>query len=95
MQEAAQNPEATTEGMIEGEGTGMSDEIPGVVAGQEKIAVSPGEFIVPADVVSGIGDGSSDAGSNELYEMMDRVRQTRTGTTEQPRPFNKGGILPA
>ena len=95
LQTAAQNPEATTEGMIQGEGTGMSDEIPGVVAGQEKIAVSPGEFIVPADVVSGIGDGSSDAGSNELYEMMDRVRQTRTGTTEQPRPLNKGGILPA
>ena len=95
LQEAAQNPEATTEGMIEGEGTGMSDEIPGVVAGQEKIAVSPGEFIVPADVVSGIGDGSSDSGSNRLYEMMDRVRQARTGTTEQPRPLNKGGILPA
>ena len=95
LQEAAQNPEATTEGMIEGEGTGMSDEIPGVVAGQEKIAVSPGEFIVPADVVSGIGDGSSDSGSDRLYEMMDRVRQARTGTTEQPRPLNKGGILPA
>ena len=95
LQTAAQNPEATTEGMIQGEGTGMSDEIPGVVAGQEKIAVSPGEFIVPADVVSGIGDGSSDAGSASLYEMMDRVRQGRTGTTEQPRPLNKGGILPA
>jgi hypothetical protein len=95
LQTAAQNPEATTEGMIEGRGTGMSDEIPGVVAGQEKIAVSPGEFIVPADVVSGIGDGSSDSGSDRLYEMMDRVRQARTGTTEQPRPLNKGGILPA
>ena len=58
--------------------------------------MSQDEFIIPADVVSMLGDGSSQAGSEELYGMMDRVRQTKTGTTKQaPRLANKGGLLPA
>ena len=70
--------------------------IPTFIGNKEKIAVSQDEFIVPADVVSMLGDGSSDAGSKELYDMMDRVRKEKTGTTKQaPRLANAGGLLPA
>jgi len=73
---------------------GLSDNIPGTVAGQQDIAVSPGEFIVPSDVVSGIGDGDTDSGAKRLYDMMDRVRQNRTGTQKQPAPINVAGVMP-
>ena len=90
-------PNAQTSGLIEGVGNGgMDDDIMGTIGSQEKIAVSQDEFIVPADVVSMLGDGSSDAGSKELYDMMDRVRQEKTGTTKQaPKLANAGGMLPA
>jgi len=90
-------PNAQTSGLIEGVGNGgMDDDIMGTIGNQEKIAVSQDEFIVPADVVSMLGDGSSDAGSKQLYDMMDRVRQEKTGTTKQaPKLANAGGMLPA
>ena len=72
----------------------MADDIPGMIGANEKIAVSQDEFIVPADVVSALGDGSSDAGSNELYAMMDRVRQAKTGGRTQPNPINIGQVMP-
>ena len=90
-------PNAQTQGLIEGVGNGgMDDDIMGTIGNKEKIAVSQDEFIVPADVVSMLGDGSSDAGSKQLYDMMDRVRQEKTGTTKQaPKLANAGGMLPA
>ena len=90
-------PNAQTEGLIEGTGNGgMDDDLRGMIGNKEEIAVSQDEFIVPADVVSMLGDGSSDAGSKQLYDMMDRVRQEKTGTTEQaPKLANAGGLLPA
>ena len=88
-------PGAQTEGEITGMGGGMDDMIPGMIGEQQPVAVSPGEYIVPADVVSGIGDGSTDAGVDELNGMLDRVRMERTGTTIQPDPMRSGGILPA
>ena len=88
-------PGAQTEGEITGIGGGMDDMIPGMIGEQQPVAVSPGEYIVPADVVSGIGDGSTDAGVDELNGMLDRVRMERTGTTIQPSPMRSGGILPA
>jgi hypothetical protein len=89
-------PDAQTEGLIEGSGNGgMDDDLRGMIGNKEQIAVSQDEFIVPADVVSMLGDGSSDAGSKELYDMMDRVRQEKTGTTKQaPKLANAGGLLP-
>ena len=57
--------------------------------------LSEGEFVVPADVVSGIGNGSSDAGSNKLEDMMDRVRELRTGGTTQPPAIPDEMMLPA
>jgi len=73
----------------------MADDIPGVIGDQEQIAVSQDEFIVPADVVSMLGDGSSDAGSKQLYNMMDRVRQAKTGGTTQAPRINPNKVMPA
>jgi hypothetical protein len=89
------NPQTQTEGMISGPGGGMDDQIGGMIGDQQPVAVSSGEFIVPADVVSGIGDGSSEAGAQELSQMMDNVRMSRGGSTTQPPPTNARGLLPA
>ena len=91
-------PNSQKEGLIQGAGGGMDDQIGGMIGDQQKVAVSPGEFIVPGDVVSGLGDGDTSAGAKELAAMMDRVRTERTGTTKQPEPLvnvRGGGILPA
>ena len=83
------------EGMINGEGDGMSDEIPGVIEGGQNLRVSDGEFIVPADVVSMLGNGSSNAGAKELYDMMDRIRVAKTGKTRQLPETDAEDFLPA
>ena len=89
-------PNAQTEGLIAGKGNGgMDDDLRGNIGGKETIAVSQDEFIVPADVVSMLGDGSSDAGAKELYNMMDRVRTEKYGTKEQAKPIDNSKVLPA
>ncbi len=89
-------PNAQTEGLIAGKGNGgMDDDLRGNIGGKETIAVSQDEFIVPADVVSMLGDGSSDAGAKELYNMMDRVRTEKYGTKEQAKPIDSSKVLPA
>ena len=80
--------------MIEGEGDGMDDKVPATLEGEQDVMLSDGEFVVPADVVSGIGNGSSDAGARELEEMMTRVRKLRTGKTEQPEQVPQEMMLP-
>ena len=84
-----------SEGMVNGMGDGMDDMVPAKLEGQDDVLLSDGEFIVPADVVSGLGNGSSKAGSDRLYDMMDRVRQMRTGTTEQPDDVPTEQMMPA
>jgi len=84
-----------TEGEIKGEGGGMDDRVNGTIAGQAPVALSPGEYVVPADVVSSIGDGSTDSGVDKLDGMLDRVRTEKTGTTKQPAPLRSRGVLPA
>ena len=89
-------PNAQTEGLIAGKGNGgMDDDLRGNIGGKETIAVSQDEFIVPADVVSMLGDGSSDAGAKELYNMMDRVRTEKYGTKKQAKPIDNSKVLPA
>ena len=89
------NPAAQTSGLIEGRGNGgMDDDLLGSIGGKEAIAVSQEEFIVPADVVSMLGDGSSDAGANKLYKMMDDVRKQKTGTTQQASKIDDQKVLP-
>ena len=88
-------PDAQTQGLVEGQGGGMDDQVQGMIGDQQRVAVSPGEFIVPADVVSGLGDGDTGAGADELDSMMERVRVERTGTAQQPPRLSAGGLLPA
>jgi len=73
---------------------GMADKIPASIDGRDPAALSGGEFVVPADIVSGLGNGNSDAGAKNLYAMMDRVRKARTGTTKQAPAINPNKMLP-
>lgn len=88
------NPLSKMGGMVRGPGAGMDDMVTGSIGGDQKVLLSNDEFVIPADVVSGLGDGSSEAGARELYAMMERVRKERTGTTEQPKKLKKGSVLP-
>lgn len=81
--------------MLKGAGDGMSDSIPGVIAGKRPARLADGEFVVPADVVSHLGNGSTDAGAKQLYKMMDKVRAARTGTKKQGRQINPRRFMPA
>tara|TARA_Y100000004_G_scaffold1923_1_gene2414 strand:- start:2096 stop:3118 length:1023 start_codon:yes stop_codon:yes gene_type:complete len=83
------------DGMVKGAGDGMADMIPASMEGDQDVLLSDGEFVVPADVVSGLGNGSSDAGANKLEDMMDRVRELRTGGKEQPPAIPDEMMLPA
>ena len=87
-------PDAQSEGMIRGQGGGMDDMIPGMIGASQPVAVSPGEYIVPADVVSDLGDGSSDAGADELDMMLERVRMARGGTANQPPAIDAQKVMP-
>jgi hypothetical protein len=73
---------------------GMADKIPASINGEQAAALSDGEFVMPADVVSGLGNGNSDAGAKVLYSMIDRVRQARTGTKEQGRKITPNKFTP-
>jgi hypothetical protein len=74
---------------------GMADQIPAMINGQQPAAMSDGEFVMPADVVSHLGNGNSEAGANELYAMMDRVRQARTGSKQQGKQINPNDFMKA
>ena len=78
-----------------GMGDGVSDEIPASLDGEQDILLSENEFVIPADVVSGLGNGSSDAGAEQLYAMMDRVRKARTGTEKMGKEVNAERLMPA
>jgi hypothetical protein len=73
----------------------MSDSIPATIAGKRPARLARDEFVVPADVVSHLGNGSSDAGAKQLYAMMDKVRQARTGNKKQGREINPRKYMPA
>ncbi|NBW18670.1 MAG: hypothetical protein EBR82_62930, partial [Caulobacteraceae bacterium] len=73
---------------------GMADKVPANIDGRRPAALSDGEFVVPADVVSHLGNGNSNAGAKRLYEMMDRIRGARTGTAKQGKQINPNKFLP-
>ena len=83
------------EGKLEGPGDGMEDLIPASIEGEEDVLLSDGEFVVPADVVSSLGNGSSDAGARSLEGMMDRVRTMKNGRAQQPPRVPQREMLPA
>jgi hypothetical protein len=80
---------------VTGTGDGMSDSVPASIEGVQEARLADGEFVIPADVVADIGNGSSDAGSKKLYDMMDRIRKARHGTTEQPPEIQAERLMPA
>jgi hypothetical protein len=83
--------------LLQGPGDGMSDSIPAVIKGAkpQRAALAQGEFVVPADVVSHLGNGSTDAGAKRLYAMMDKIRHARTGTKKQGKQINPANFMPA
>lgn len=81
--------------MLKGPGDGMSDNIPASIGGKQPARLADGEFVVPADVVSHLGNGSTDAGAKQLYSMMNKVRKARTGNPKQGRQISAGKYLPA
>jgi hypothetical protein len=87
-------PQMAKGGYLNGNGDGMSDSIPATIEGKQPARLADGEFVVPADVVSHIGNGSSKAGSKKLYAMMDKVRRARTGHTKQGKQINADRYLP-
>ena len=68
----------------------MDDTVPATVDGSQPAALSAGEFVVPADVVSHLGDGNNQNGASKLYQFLDQVRTVKTGSTEQPAPLDDG-----
>ena len=81
--------------MLKGPGDGMSDSIPATIRGKQPARLADNEFVVPADVVSHLGNGSSDAGAKKLYKMMDKVRRARTGKAKQAPAITADKYLPA
>jgi len=73
---------------LSGGGDGMSDSIKANINGSQEARLADGEFVIPADVVSHLGNGSSKAGAKQLYSMMDRVRSARTGRKSQGKQIN-------
>jgi hypothetical protein len=81
--------------MLKGPGDGMSDSIPATIAGKQPARLADGEFVVPADVVSHLGNGSTDAGAKKLYGMMDKIRKARTGKKKQAPAVKASRYMPA
>jgi hypothetical protein len=81
--------------LLKGPGDGMSDNIPARIGRKQEARLADGEFVVPADVVSHLGNGSTDAGAKTLYAMMNKVRKARTGTKKQGRQIQASSYLPA
>jgi len=79
---------------LAGKTDGMADKIPTSIDGKDPAALSHGEFVIPADVVSHLGNGNSEAGAEKLYAMMDKVRKARTGTTQQGKRINPDKFMP-
>ena len=80
--------------LLKGPGDGMSDDIPATINARQPARLADGEFVVPADVVSHLGNGSTDAGAKKLHEMMTKVRRERTGNPKQGKKINPNKFVP-
>jgi hypothetical protein len=81
--------------LLKGPGDGVSDSIPATIAGNQKAALADGEFVVPARIVSELGNGSTEAGARKLYAMMDRVQNARRKTKNVAADTHAAKHLPA
>jgi len=79
---------------LQGTTDGMADKIDTSIDGVQPAKLSHGEFVIPADVVSHLGNGNSDAGAKKLYHMMDKIRMARTGTKKQGKEINPDKFMP-
>jgi hypothetical protein len=82
-------------GLTRGAGDGTDDSIPAIIDNQQRARLSTDEFVVPADVVSHLGNGSTKAGAETLYAMMNRIRDDRTASKSQPKDINPRKYVPA
>tara|TARA_R110000824_G_C15009538_1_gene657154 strand:- start:368 stop:814 length:447 start_codon:yes stop_codon:yes gene_type:complete len=83
------------EGMyLGGASDGMADQVPATVDSVEPAALSDGEYVIPADVVSHLGNGNSDAGAKVLDGFLLKVRKERTGNSKQGKEINPKKLLP-
>jgi hypothetical protein len=80
--------------LLKGPGDGMSDNIPATINGRQPARLADGEFVIPADVVSHLGNGSTEAGAKVLHQMMTKVRQERTGNPKQVKQINPHKYMP-
>jgi hypothetical protein len=80
---------------LNGASDGMADKVPANIDGVQEARLSDGEFVIPADVVSHLGNGNSDAGAKVLKNMMSRVRKARTGNDKQGKEINPNKFIPA
>ena len=80
---------------LSGGGDGMSDSIKARIDGKQEARLADGEFVIPADVVSHLGNGSSKAGAKQLHAMMNRIRKARTGNPKQAKQINPTKFMPA
>ena len=80
--------------LLKGPGDGMSDNIPAQIGASQPARLADGEFVIPADVVSHLGNGSTDAGAKKLHAMMDNVRRARTGRKSQGKQIKADKFLP-
>jgi hypothetical protein len=71
--------------LLKGPGDGVSDSIPATIANKRPARLADGEFVVPARIVSELGNGSTEAGARKLYAMMDRIQKARSKTTGKNR----------
>jgi hypothetical protein len=81
--------------LLKGPGDGMSDNIPAMIGRKQPARLADGEFVIPADVVSHLGNGSTEAGAKRLHEMMNKVRKARTGNPKQGKQINPKKYMPA
>jgi hypothetical protein len=80
---------------IKGPGDGMSDSIPTTIAGKQPARVANEEAEIPPEVVAALGGGSLEKGAKKLYEMMDKIRQDRTGKKKQAPAVKADKYMPA
>lgn len=80
--------------LLKGPGDGMSDNIPATIGNKQPARLADGEFVIPADVVSHLGNGSTEAGAKRLHEMMTKVRSARTGNSKQGKQINANKYMP-
>jgi hypothetical protein len=90
----AQGGRALPPRYLDGHSDGMADKVPANIDGRQPAALSDGEFVIPADVVSHLGNGNSNAGAKRLYKMMDDIRAARTGNPKQGKQINPDKFMP-